>query len=138
MRPSAHPPLHPAAVITELDIARSLLANQRHQEMQALEAAEGRGARRGAGEPDYSQQLVAFPVRYGSLQFVAEVRAGACGGCLVHLVCRAVLLRFRMCSEMPQGTVVRCCSCCRCAQLALPWLGSPLNHLPPVRNCSAG
>lgn len=56
------------AVLTELDIARSLLASQRQAEMRVLEQRAG-GDHGGGG----GQQLVAFPVRIGTLRFDPEV-----------------------------------------------------------------
>ena len=75
-------------VITELDIARSLLSSQRQQELQHLEQQHrGGGGRdgqyyqpqqqRGGEEGASSQQrIVAFPVQLGSLQF--DPQASAC------------------------------------------------------------
>ena len=75
-------------VITELDIARSLLSSQRQQELQHLEQQHrGGGGRdgqyyqpqqqRGGDEGASSQQrIVAFPVQLGSLQF--DPQASAC------------------------------------------------------------
>lgn len=56
-------------MLTELDIARSLLANQRHQELAAMEAQQQQPAG-GMG-----QQLMAFPVQLGSMLFNPQVRA---------------------------------------------------------------
>lgn len=57
------------SVLTELDIARSLLANQRHQELAAMEAQQQ--SQRQAG--GMGQHLVAFPLRLGSMQFNLQV-----------------------------------------------------------------
>ncbi len=86
-------PPFPSAVITELDIARSLLANQRHQEQLELDGQPGLTPGRSPG-PVFNQQLVAFPVRLGSLQYVPEVggegqAAGRfAGGKAYHLSCK--------------------------------------------------
>ena len=57
-------------MLTELDIARSLLANQRHQELAAMEAQQQQQPAGGMG-----QQLMAFPVQLGSMHFNPRVRA---------------------------------------------------------------
>lgn len=64
------------SVLTELDIARSLLASQRGRELRPLDAGlpglppsgGGGGGAPGPGQ----QQLLAFPVRFGSLMFDPE------------------------------------------------------------------
>lgn len=55
------------SVLTELDIARSLLANQRHQELAAMEARQQQPA------GSMGEQLMAFPLRLGSVQFNPQV-----------------------------------------------------------------
>jgi hypothetical protein len=78
------------SVITELEIARSLLDNQRHQELQRqLEGLDGRGGAQQLGadgtpalsqyqfqhqHQQHHQQLVAYPVRVESLRFVPQVK----------------------------------------------------------------
>ncbi len=57
-------------MLTELDIARSLLANQRHQELAAMEAQQQQQQPAGA----MGQRLIAFPVQLGSMQFNPQVR----------------------------------------------------------------
>ena len=69
------------AVLTELDIARSLLASQRRQDALALEGGGGDwgGADAGGGLGG-GQRLLAFPVRLGRLEFHPEA-SGAGAGC---------------------------------------------------------
>lgn len=78
------------SVLTELDIARSLLANQRHQELAAMEAQQQ--SQRQAG--GMGQHLVAFPLRLGSMQFNLQVSLA----CSVHrLLYRVGQLLAREC-----------------------------------------
>lgn len=62
-------------MLTELDIARSLLGAQRQHELAALERVEERS---GGGSMFGQQHLLAFPVQMGSLRFQSEVRRGSC------------------------------------------------------------
>ena len=79
------------SVITELDIARSLLSSQRQQELQHLEQQHQDGGSGGDGQQyhhhqqqqqrggdegsSFQQRIVAFPVQLGSLQLGPQARA---------------------------------------------------------------
>lgn len=113
--------------LTELDIARSLLANQQQQQQQQQRPESGQGLR----QPEFPQHIVAFPMTLGALQTNQQVRPGLLsGGCLTErecIVCGALSLCLE---EEADACVAAHCRAVH-ARAGPCWHGTG-NHLVPL------